>query len=178
MNPNLREEYGVCTGMQNRQTPSVTKGGEKYGATPEVCLNFLRQLTIVYHFIHYRLDRPYLEDREWPDYMVVLKQELERSLLEEQVPEGWLQSLMLFRTDEKEVARLKRYDFSREPLFAAAKQNIKEILNRIMEIETNLLQFERQKEKNQFIKHELRKISNWALGKAWEVTGILGWENL
>jgi len=57
--------------------------------------NFLRQLTLIYHYIHFRLDRPYLARRDWPDILENLKEELEESLRNGGVPEGWLECLFL-----------------------------------------------------------------------------------
>ncbi len=173
----LREEYDVCINPKQGRPQSVA-GQEKFGTGPDVCLEFLRQLTVIYHFIHFRLDRPFLDDSGWPACMEALKNELERSLLDDEVPPGWLESLMIFRRNENEVARFNGYDYSRGPLFAAGRRNIETALQKLRAIESNSGGFERQKERNQFIREELRKLSNWALGKAWEVTSILGWENL
>ncbi|MDP1629621.1 MAG: hypothetical protein Q8L57_03310 [bacterium] len=41
---------------------------------------FFRQILIVYEFIFYRLDRPFLPPRVWPEFLKILKEALKKSL--------------------------------------------------------------------------------------------------
>jgi hypothetical protein len=40
---------------------------------------FFRQILIVYEFIFYRLDRPFLPPRVWPEFLKILKEALKKS---------------------------------------------------------------------------------------------------
>ena len=175
----LQEEYGICGGKEKEKSPvSFELRTEKFGTGADLCLNFLRQLTIIYHFIHYRLDRPFLEDKYWPDYLEGLKQELVGSLRRGGVPEGWLESLFLLGGADREKIRMQSYDFSRSPFFTAAKDQVAKTLERVNQIKRQAGGIDEQKDRDLFIKSELRKVRNWALQKAWEVAEILGVENL
>lgn len=168
----LSEEYAICL------PSSSTMDGEKI---PEIkdgaCELFLRQLTIVYHFIHYCLDRPLLAEKEWPHLLAELQKQLLASLEADAVPAGWKR--VLFPSEPrtaKERIRQERYASSLQPLFTAAREGIRTALRKVEEIESESTQFTRSGERNSYLKKEGARICQWALQKSWEAFSLLGWQ--
>ncbi len=161
------ENYG-CTAVKYEQ---ILAGSayEKFGTNLDLCQNFLRQLTLIYHYIHFRLDRPYLAERDWPDILKNLKAELEESLTNGRVPEDWLECLFLFGRSERQKARFQEFDLCRGPLFGASRQTIKTALKRLQEIEMGY----GGRKRDAYIATELDGIRRWAWRNAWEVTRML-----
>ena len=135
--------------------------------------NFLRQLTLIYHYIHFRLDRPYLARRDWPDILENLKEELEESLRNGGVPEGWLECLFLYGRSERQEARFQEFDPSRGPFSSASRQTIDTAVKRLKEIEIGARQYSGRKQKEAYVAAELGEIHRWAWRNAWEVTRML-----
>lgn len=171
----LREEYAPCLPPEP-PAPSLRTVPDEEGA---VCEVFLRQLTVVYHFIHYRLDRPFLADREWPTLLKQLQTDLRQSLEFDAVPAEWKHALFLSepRTAEQRQHQA-RYAPSLRPLFAAAREKIRATLRRLEEMESASAQFPKAGERNLYLRREAAKICQWALQKSWEVVGLLGWEKI
>ncbi len=150
----LEREYAVCMLPETGPT----------------CEAFLRQLSIIYHFIHYRLDRPGLPDEEWPVILKDLQNELRKSLEENAVPAAWKAALFMAEprtADERELH--ERYARSLRPLFAEAREKIEATLAKLDEIESASTQFVRPSDKNGYLKQELGRIEKWAFRKSWEV---------
>ncbi len=143
---------------------------EKFNMNLDRGQNFLRQITLIYHYIHFRLDRPYLARRDWPDILENLKEELEESLTNGGVPDGWLECLFLFGRSERQKARLQEFAPCRGPFFSASRQTIETVLRRLKEIEIGARQYGRRKPKEAYVAAELDGIRRWAWRNAWEVT--------
>lgn len=155
------EGYAICL-----SSPSINEG---------TCELFLMQLTIIYHFIHYWLDRPLLAEKEWPHLLAELQKELMASLKAEAVPAEW--ERVLFPSEPrtaKERNRQERYTSSLRPLFAAAREGIRTALQKLEEIESESMQFTRLAERNSYLKKEGGRVCQWALQKSWEVFNLLG----
>ncbi len=166
------EEYAICFPPQ-----SVIDGGKIPEVNEEACDVFLRQLTIVYSFIHYYLDRPFLSDKEWPHLLEDLQEELLTSLEADAVPAEWKR--ILFPSEPRTAEQRKRqelYASSLRPLFTTARDMIAAALKKIEEVEAESLQFTRSAEKNSYLKNEGVRICQWAFQKSWEVFNFLGWE--
>ncbi len=166
------DEYAICF-----PSLSVSNGGKIPETNQETCDLFLRQLTIIYSFIHYHLDRPFLSDREWPHLLADLKEELLTSLKEDAVPAEWKR--ILFSSEPRTVEQRKRqelYASSLHPLFAPARKKIESALEKLKEIEAQSLQLSHSVERNIYIRNEGAKICQWAFQKSWEVFNFLGWE--
>ncbi len=146
---------------------------EKFKTNLDRSQNFLRQLTLIYHYIHFRLDRPYLARRDWPDVLENLKEELGESLTNGGVPEGWLECLFLYGRSERQKARLQEFDPSRGPFFSASRQTIEMAVRRLKEIEIGARQYGGGKQKEAYVAAELDGIRRWAWRNAWEVTRML-----
>ncbi len=140
----------------------------------------MRQLTVFYHYIHYLLDRPFLNDREWPQYREKLADELEQTLEIDRIPDEWTEALFLREKprSEKERIRFQKYRSSLGPLFDPIRAKIREIRVRLDELKSSSRQFSRISERNVPYREGLRKIREWALRKSWEVAGILGFQNI
>lgn len=165
------EEYAICF------PPSPSDGAKISEINEEACDLFLRQLTIIYSFIHYYLDRPFLSDKEWPHLLLDLQEELLTSLETDAVPAEWKR--ILFPSEPRTAKQRKRqesYASSLHPLFAKARDKIEVALKKIEEIEAESLQFTRPAERNSYLKSEGVKICQWAFQKSWEVFNYLGWE--
>ncbi len=165
------EEYVICF------PPSLSDGAKIPEVNEKACDLFLRQLTIIYSFIHYYLDRPFLSDKEWPHLLADLQEELLTSLEADAVPAEWKR--ILFPSEPRSAEQRKRhesYASSLRPLFATARDKIEAALKKIEEIEAESLQFTRPSERNSYLKNEGVKICQWAFQKSWEVFNFLGWE--
>ncbi len=166
----LGEEYTICL-----RSSSTTDGENIPEINEGACELFLMQLTIVYHFIHYCLDRPLLAEKEWPHLMADLQKELLASLKADAVPAEW--ERVLFPSEPrtaKERRDQERYAFSLRPLFTAAREKIQMALQKVEEIESESMQFTRSAERNSYLKKEGARICQWALQKSWEVFNLLG----
>lgn len=166
------EEYAIClpssSTMDEEKIPEINEEG---------CELFLRQLNIIYHFIHYSLDRPFLAEKEWPHLVAELQKELLACLEADAVPAAWKE--VFFPLEPRtagERKRQKRYASSLRPLFTAAREKIQTALKKLEEIESESMQFTRAAERNSYFKREGTRICQWALQKSWEVFTLLGWE--
>ncbi len=137
---------------------------------PGVCDVFLRQLTIIYHFIHYRLDRPGLPDEEWSLILKELHKDLRESLAVDAVPADWKSALLMGEPRSAEDSEFQeRYASSLRPLFAESREKIEATLAKLGEIESASEEFSRPSEKNDYLRRELGRIREWAFKKSWEV---------
>ncbi len=168
----LVEEYTIClpasSSMNGEKVPGINEGA---------CELFLMQLTIVYHFIHYCLDRPLLAEKEWPHLVAELQKELLASLKSDAVPAEWEQ--VLFPSEPRTVEerrRRERYASSLRPLFSAARESIQTALQKLEEVVSESKQFARLTERNSYLTKEGTRICQWALEKSWEVFDLLGWQ--
>lgn len=131
---------------------------------------FFRQLMIIYFFINYRLDRPMLKDKHWPEFCQILEKELQKCLAQKEIPEDWLEPMFWSDSEEAKI-RKEKYNNCRQPLSFEAEREIKKVLDKIAGIKS-------ANKSNKELKSELEKIRNWALSKMWEITHILGYQNI
>lgn len=131
---------------------------------------FFRQLMIIYFFIHYRLDRPMLKDKHWPEFCRILEEELEKCLNQKEIPEGWIEPMFWSDSEEAKI-RKEKYNNCRRPLSLETEKEIKKVLDKIAGIKS-------ESKSNKELKDKLEKIRNWALSKMWEITHILDYQNI
>jgi hypothetical protein len=129
----------------------------------------LRQLSIVYHLLNYRVDRPLQEEKYWPECLKLLGEELDSALFAQKIPESWLKDFLPRRKSEEERTMIGLYESSLQPLLAAAREEIEKVLNKLREIESQAEKFWRPYQKRRYIKLELAALNHWALRRAWEV---------
>ncbi len=165
----LLHEYKPCV------RPGPARGLGKVEGTEEgVCQVFLRQLTILYHFIHYRLDRSGLPDERRPLLLKELQKELRESLETDAVPVQWKAAIFMAEPrNAEERIFLEGYASSLHPLFAAAREKISSTLNQLEKIESASIHFTSAAERNSYQKREAARIRQWALQKSREVFNLL-----
>lgn len=129
----------------------------------------LRQMSVIYHLIHYRLDRPLVEEKYWPGSLKLLREELDSALSAQEIPESWLKAFLPGRKSAEERTARELYTSSLQPLLAAAREEIEKVLNKLREIESQAEKFWRPYQKRRYIKLELAALNHWALRRAWEV---------
>jgi hypothetical protein len=144
------------------------------GDIPEkgACENLLREMFIIYNFIHYRLDRPTLPDDYWLEHMNILRERLEQGLAEDRIPDNWFEDLFSNMTGSAKYESIRK-----PPLFEEGKEKIGEVLDRLKRIEFQSRSLS-PRERNQYVKDELAKVRDWALRNAWETTSIVGFQNI
>ena len=133
----------------------------------------LRQMSVIYHLIHYRLDRPLVEEKYWPGSLKLLREELDSALSAQEIPESWLKAFLPGRKSAEERTARELYTSSLQPLLAAAREEIEEVLKKLREIRSQAEKFRSPYRKRQYIKLELATLSRWALRRAWEVYNVL-----
>jgi hypothetical protein len=129
----------------------------------------LRQMSVIYHLIHYRLDRPLVEEKYWPGSLKLLREELDSALSAQEIPESWLKAFLPGRKSAEERTARELYTSSLQPLLAAAREEIEKVLNKLREIESQAEKFWRPYQKRRYIKLELAALNHWALRRAGEV---------
>jgi hypothetical protein len=142
-------------------------GGQKAGK--DFRQRSLRQMSVIYHLIHYRLDRPLVEEKYWPGSLKLLREELDSALSAQEIPESWLKAFLPGRKSAEERTARELYTSSLQPLLAAAREEIEKVLNKLREIESQAEKFWRPYQKRRYIKLELAALNHWALRRAWEV---------
>lgn len=148
-------------------------GQDKNNGGEDLYRHSLRQLSIVYHLLHYRVDRPLQEERYWPECLKLLREELDSALSAQEIPESWLKAFLPGRKSGEERTARELYTSSLQPLLAAAREVIEEVLKKLREIESQAEKFRSPYRKRQYIKLELATLSRWALRRAWEVYNVL-----
>jgi hypothetical protein len=133
----------------------------------------LRQMSVIYHLLHDRLDRPLVEEKYWPGSLKLLREELDSALSAQEIPESWLKAFLPGRKSGEERTARELYTSSLQPLLAAAREVIEEVLKKLREIESQAEKFRSPYRKRQYIKLELATLSRWALRRAWEVYNVL-----
>ena len=133
----------------------------------------LRQMSVIYHLLHDRLDRPLVEEKYWPGSLKLLREELDSALSAQEIPESWLKAFLPGRKSGEERTARELYTSSLQPLLAAAREEIEIVLNKLREIESQAEKFRSPYRKRQYIKLELATLSRWALRRAWEVYNVL-----
>ena len=131
------------------------------------------QISVIYHLIHHRLDRPLVEDKYWPGSLKLLREELDSALSAQEIPECWLKAFLPGRKSAEERTARELYTSSLQPLLAAAGEEIEEVLKKLREIESQAEKFWSPYRKRQYIKLELVTLRRWALRRAWEVYNVL-----
>jgi hypothetical protein len=144
-------------------------GQDKNNGGEDLYRHSLRQLSIVYHLLHYRVDRPLQEERYWPECLKLLREELDSALFAQKIPESWLKDFLPRRKSEEERTMIGLYESSLQSLLAAAREEIEKVLNKLREIESQAEKFWRPYQKRRYIKLELAALNHWALRRAWEV---------
>jgi hypothetical protein len=133
----------------------------------------LRQLSVFYHLIHNRLDRPLVGEEYWPECLKILREELYSALLAQKIPESWLKAFLPGRKSEQERAARELYISSLQPLLPAARKEIEEMVKNLEKIESQAQKFWSPYRKRRYLKSELGMIGHWAIKRAWEVYNAL-----
>jgi len=135
----------------------------------DLCRHSLRQLSMLYHLLHYRLDRPLQEEKYWPECLKLLREELDSALFVQKIPESWLKAFLPGRKSGEERTARELYTSSLQPLLAAAREVIEEVLKKLREIESQAEKFRSPYRKRRYVKLELSALTHWALRRALEV---------
>ncbi len=133
----------------------------------------LRQLSVFYHLIHNRLDRPLVGEEYWPECLRILREELYSALLAQKIPESWLKAFLPGRKSELERAARELYISSLHPLLPAARKEIEEMVKNLERIESQAQKFWNPYRKRRYLKSELGMIGHCALKRAWEFYNVL-----
>jgi hypothetical protein len=144
---------------------------------PEAPEIFFRQLLIVHEFIFYRLDRPMLPPRMWPEFLKILKDALKKALDQNEVPKEWLEDLWP-GNHEYHLKQKAKYGRCLAPLSVTAISEIQSVFQKLADVENTASQIAKKSERHDFMKYELLGICRRALRKAWETAYIIGLENI
>lgn len=160
-----------CSHMM--RTAEEQLGQENTDTGEDVSKKSLRQLSVFYHLIHNRLDRPLVGEQYWPECLKVLKRELSSAFGAQKIPESWLKVFLPGGKSEQERTARELYTSSLQPLLAAAREEIEKVLKNILEIESQANKFRSPYRKRKYIKSELNTLSRWALRRSWEMYNAL-----
>jgi len=160
-----------CSNVIRRAEKQI--GQENIDAVEDVCNKSLRQLSVIYHLIHNRLDRPLVEDQYWPECLKLLKKELISAFGAQKIPESWLKVFLPGRKSEQERAARELYTSSLQPLLSAASDEVEKVLTNIREIESHANEYWSPYQKRRYIKSELNTLCRWALKLSWETYNAL-----
>ena len=144
---------------------------------PESPERFFRQLLIIHEFIFYRLDRPMLPPKMWPEFLKILQGALQKALGQNEIPEEWLED-MWPGNHEYYLKQKAKYGLCRSPLSLTAKSEIQSVFKKLTDIENAAGKIAKKSERYDFMKYELFRICRRAFRKAWETADILGFENI
>ena len=149
------------------------RGEESINVEEDLYTDSLRQLCILYHLVHYRLDRPLAEEKYWPEFLKLLIEDLDSALFAQKIPESWLKAFLPVRKSAKERIADKLYTSSLQPLLAAASEEIDKVLKNLREIESRADKFWSPYRKRRYIRSKLSALSPWALRRSLEVYNVL-----
>jgi hypothetical protein len=138
---------------------------------------FFRQLLIVQGFIFYRLDRPMLPPKMWPEFLKILKDALKKALDQNEIPKEWLEE-MWPGNHEYYLKQKAKYETPRAPLSLTGRAEIQAVFQKLADAENAAGKIAKKSERHDFLKYELSGICRRALRKAWEAACIIGLENL
>lgn len=144
---------------------------------PESPEKFFRQLLIVHEFIFYRLDRPMLPPRMWPEFIGILKEALKKSLEQNEIPGEWFEDIWPGNHEYYQKQKAK-YERCRAPLSLTAKSEIRSVFQKLAAVENAAGQIAKKSERYDFMKYELFGICRYAFRKTWETACIIGFENI
>ncbi len=153
--------------------PFSKLGQENTNAREDLYTHSLRQLFILYHLVHYRLDRPLQEEKYWPECLKLLREDLDSSLCVQKISESWLKTFLPERKSAQKRATHELDTSSLQPLLAAAREEIEKVLKNLQEIASQADKFWSPYQKRRYIKSELNTLSRWALRRSWEVYKVL-----
>ncbi len=138
---------------------------------------FFRQLLIIHEFIFYRLDRPMLPPRIWPELLKTLKDALKKALGQNEIPREWLEEIWP-GNHEYYLKQKAKYESCRTPFSLTTKTEIQSVFQKLVDAENSAGKIAKKSERRDFIKYELTGMCRNALRKAWETAYLLGLENI
>lgn len=144
---------------------------------PESPERFFRQLLIVHEFIFYRLDRPMLPPRMWPEFLKILKDALQKALDQNEIPREWLENIWP-GNHEYQLKQKIKYESCRTPLSLTSRAEIQSVLEKLTDIENAAGKIAKKSKRYYFLKYELSGICRRAFRKVWETAYIIGLENI
>ena len=144
---------------------------------PESTERFFRQLLIIHGFVFYRLDRPMLPPKIWPEFLKILKDALKKALDQNEVPKEWLKD-MWPGNHEYYLKQKVKYESCRAPLSLTGSAEIQSAFEKLADMENIAGKIAKKSERCDFMKYELAGICRRAFRKAWKTAYLLGLENI
>lgn len=137
----------------------------------------LRQLLIVTHYTHFKLDRPLLPEKEWPHWLQDLHEEVRECLTRDEVPVRWIDEVMPVGPEERK-ARIAKYDSCRRPLSTPVRHDLKDFSEELETIWSSAERLSRNSERDRAIQTGVERLARRVLRESWEVTSALGFWNI